>query len=596
MARKILLADDSVTAQNMGRRILADAGYDVITVNNGSAALKKAAEQKPDLIILDVYMPGYGGLEVCQRLREAAGTSRIPILLTVGKLEPFKPEEAQRVRADAFVIKPFEASELLAALTKLEDKIVPEGMQQKPAKTFKMDSAGSVAYASDDHEQFGDSETGWKDRLSLPTRKSDDAAASEAEQKAAESKRPSKGKKSEGETKAAPAPVPADITPDELAAIAAAAAVVQKGGGETSTVSAASEPAASSQASAPQSEKKTESEAKKDSEPATEVTAAISKLGPDAGTQAAEVKEPIQEMAVVASTVVEASEVYPGPRWVAEEIPVPEHESAGSLAHEMEKIHAAMAAAEGKTGSTYLPPEPLPAPETKVSETTVSEAKNEQGSSESTSVAPEAPAEPEKTPETVAEAAVEAAAPEPAGETPETPAVAASSEDSKAEPVSAVAETAPAKTEETPAPIETTAPVSTNTENSVYAAAASAGSSVTEPKAGGSETSGSDTEERQRASQLAAAWENWQNVRETILGSPIAAQITEAAAESLKETQQAQPAAAHPAEASNIVSASEDTPPPGNPTAIASIVDSVLAELKPKLMEEIAKSLGKEKK
>jgi CheY-like chemotaxis protein len=59
LARKILLADDSVTAQNMGRKILADAGYEVITVNNGSAALKKIAEQKPDLIILDVYMPGW---------------------------------------------------------------------------------------------------------------------------------------------------------------------------------------------------------------------------------------------------------------------------------------------------------------------------------------------------------------------------------------------------------------------------------------------------------------------------------------------------------------------------------------------------------
>jgi DNA-binding NtrC family response regulator len=61
LARKILLADDSVTAQNMGRKILADAGYEVITVNNGSAALKKIAELKPDVIILDVYMPGYSG-------------------------------------------------------------------------------------------------------------------------------------------------------------------------------------------------------------------------------------------------------------------------------------------------------------------------------------------------------------------------------------------------------------------------------------------------------------------------------------------------------------------------------------------------------
>ncbi|HWH60724.1 MAG TPA: response regulator [Terriglobales bacterium] len=126
MPRTVLLADDSVTAQNMGRRILTDAGYEVITVNNGSAALKKIHEVRPDLIVLDVYMPGYGGLEVCQRLKESGDTSKIPVLLTVGKMEPFKADEAKRVRADAHIVKPFEASELLAALAKLEDRIVPQ--------------------------------------------------------------------------------------------------------------------------------------------------------------------------------------------------------------------------------------------------------------------------------------------------------------------------------------------------------------------------------------------------------------------------------------------------------------------------------------
>ena len=126
MARKILLADDSVTAQNMGRKILTDAGYEVITVNNGSAALKRVAEHKPDLVVLDVYMPGYSGLEVCQRLKDAPDTARIPILLTVGKLEPFKAEDARRVNADAFIIKPFEASELMGALARLEDRMVPQ--------------------------------------------------------------------------------------------------------------------------------------------------------------------------------------------------------------------------------------------------------------------------------------------------------------------------------------------------------------------------------------------------------------------------------------------------------------------------------------
>ena len=109
MARKVLLADDSVTAQNMGRKILTDAGYEVVTVNNGSAALKKISEAHPDLIVLDVYMPGYSGLEVCQRIKESRETNQIPVLLTVGKLEPFKQDEARRVRADAFIIKPFEA-------------------------------------------------------------------------------------------------------------------------------------------------------------------------------------------------------------------------------------------------------------------------------------------------------------------------------------------------------------------------------------------------------------------------------------------------------------------------------------------------------
>lgn len=125
--RKILLADDSVTAQNMGRKILVDAGYEVLTVNNGSAALKRIAESKPDVIILDVYMPGYSGLELCQRLKDSPETAHIPVLLSVGKLEPFKPQEARRVKANAHIIKPFEASELLTAIAHLEDAIVPQG-------------------------------------------------------------------------------------------------------------------------------------------------------------------------------------------------------------------------------------------------------------------------------------------------------------------------------------------------------------------------------------------------------------------------------------------------------------------------------------
>src|SRR4029079_11410082 len=124
----------------MGKKILSEAGYDVVAVSNGAAAVKKIAEQKPDIIILDVYMPGYSGLEVCEKVRGSLETMKIPVLLTVGKMEPYKPEDANRVKADGVIIKPFEASDLLAIMKKFEDRIgkmpppiVAQTVRQEPS-------------------------------------------------------------------------------------------------------------------------------------------------------------------------------------------------------------------------------------------------------------------------------------------------------------------------------------------------------------------------------------------------------------------------------------------------------------------------------
>jgi CheY-like chemotaxis protein len=137
---RILFADDSVTAQNMGKKILTEAGYDVVAVSNGAAAVKKIAEQKPDIIILDVYMPGYTGLEVCEKVRGSMETLKTPVLLTVGKMEPYKAEEGNRVRADGVIIKPFEASDLLAIVKKFEERIgqtpAPPLVRQAVAERF----------------------------------------------------------------------------------------------------------------------------------------------------------------------------------------------------------------------------------------------------------------------------------------------------------------------------------------------------------------------------------------------------------------------------------------------------------------------------
>jgi len=132
---KILLADDSLTAQNMGKKILTEAGYDVVAVSNGAQALKKIAAEPPDLVVLDVYMPGYTGLELCERMRNSRETARTPVVLSVGKMEAFKPEEVTRVGADGLIVKPFEATELLAVVKKLEEKVPSRPKRRPPAES-----------------------------------------------------------------------------------------------------------------------------------------------------------------------------------------------------------------------------------------------------------------------------------------------------------------------------------------------------------------------------------------------------------------------------------------------------------------------------
>ena len=119
MALHILLADDSVPAQNMGKKILTEAGYDVTTVSNGLEALRKIAETVPDIAILDIFMPGYSGLEICQKMRASTATAALPVILTVGKLEPYRAEDGERVHSNAIIVKPFAATELISAVRSL---------------------------------------------------------------------------------------------------------------------------------------------------------------------------------------------------------------------------------------------------------------------------------------------------------------------------------------------------------------------------------------------------------------------------------------------------------------------------------------------
>ena len=113
MAKKILLADDSLTIQKVVELTFSDSEYDLLCVPNGQRALEKVAEEAPDLILADVVMPEKNGYEVCEAIKSNPATARIPVILLSGTFEPFDRDRAERLGCDAIVSKPFDSQQLL---------------------------------------------------------------------------------------------------------------------------------------------------------------------------------------------------------------------------------------------------------------------------------------------------------------------------------------------------------------------------------------------------------------------------------------------------------------------------------------------------
>jgi len=116
---RILLADDSPHAQRMGERILREEGFEVVTVTDGETALIRLPDVDPDVVMADVFLPQKSGYEVCQHVRSDARYRHTRVVLLAGLLEPVDETEAERVKADGILKKPFEASVMLATLRPL---------------------------------------------------------------------------------------------------------------------------------------------------------------------------------------------------------------------------------------------------------------------------------------------------------------------------------------------------------------------------------------------------------------------------------------------------------------------------------------------
>jgi CheY-like chemotaxis protein len=119
MGSKVLLADDSITIQKVVGIILANEDYELTVVDNGNAALDKAREIEPDVIMLDALMPGKTGYEVCQEIRRDPRLKDTPLLLMTGAFEPFDEEKARQSGADDFISKPFESQSLIDRINQL---------------------------------------------------------------------------------------------------------------------------------------------------------------------------------------------------------------------------------------------------------------------------------------------------------------------------------------------------------------------------------------------------------------------------------------------------------------------------------------------
>jgi len=692
LARKILLADDSVTAQNMGRKILADAGYEVIAVNNGSAALKKIAELKPDLVILDVYMPGYSGLEVCQRLKESQETARIPVLLSVGKLEPFKPEEAQRVRAEGYIVKPFEASELLGALSKLEDKVVPRAEPSKPGRFARaMAAAEETGRGSRKEKEKGSAESGWHSRIGFPHEKTgpeetvaDDSsiynpmnrdlrtvvetAAEKAAEKKAENKeekRPPAG--TAGETNLdvsglTPAGFPKDVTAEEVTAIVAAAAQLQMASDAGKDEHQASEGRSSetqiselqisetlvSQATSQESveppsdrvedtlaspvreEPKTEALPENQSDDVVgEAVAADAEPHLNADGRVEETQDlPVTMAAAAAESVLAVS--AGGSRWTAVPVALEGEEATISLEHEMQKAYAAFAALVADSAGVATAQRMQAAtPENSYSQEVVAPFEGHAGislidmlaelssspvaeSADSAGVAATQPVEaavPENSysPEVVAPVVEAAAAdtsssPEvaqveahaalsPTAEFPESnaaPAPVAESVDSAvetvvADPAGPVGQEAVALGAQESQPEPEAEPA--------MAEAATTSSDAFTPIVGGDEPTVEHQPDSETVKTTAAAWASWRQLRD-IRKDGEGAQVQP------KEFEVSESA---PASARAVAAGAEQivrevsAAPKSDLADVASIVDSVLANLRPKLMEEIARRMAEKK-
>ncbi|MCK5533838.1 response regulator [bacterium] len=123
MKKKILVVDDEFDIVDIVKIFLEGKGYEVVSAYNGEDALKLIQKEKPDLIILDVLMPGIDGFEVCQKLKSEKDTMFIPIIFLTAKDQLADKWKGLFMGAVGYITKPFEEERLLGKIEKIFEQI-----------------------------------------------------------------------------------------------------------------------------------------------------------------------------------------------------------------------------------------------------------------------------------------------------------------------------------------------------------------------------------------------------------------------------------------------------------------------------------------
>ncbi len=117
--RKILVVDDERNITTALQFLLERSGYEVRCVGDGLAALAEVEVFTPDLVLLDVMMPGMNGYEVCQRIRENADWYGTRVMMLTAKGREVDAQKGIAAGADAYVTKPFSTRDLLAQVRRI---------------------------------------------------------------------------------------------------------------------------------------------------------------------------------------------------------------------------------------------------------------------------------------------------------------------------------------------------------------------------------------------------------------------------------------------------------------------------------------------